>query len=334
VIPGDDDLHHFLSIINEKRFQNSLNLIHFSDYPKKRSKSNRVEKIVRLLPEIVGERRYLNKIYYRYFYELKEAEVYFFTRVMNPTTFFFLNKIKGQNRLVYMHYAPYVDKLEKYSPHGISEWVTLMVYKLTYSAYVVMGKLPHVKGFPFIPDKFMEQEVNEIVTQERRNVLLKGYQLNQFEIFNEYKYSIVYFDQPIVNKDRIADINVFRKELKEIFSVLTKHFKAEQIAIKYHPKYESDRTLINIGQVLPKFIPAEYFYNDSVKAYLSLFSCAIANVEKGLAISLANLITFRSDEIREQLKETLIRRSRSTIMFPESLEEFDRVLTNLTKRND
>lgn len=333
VIPGDSDLHCFLSMINETRFQNHLNLIHFPDYSKKSAESNIITRFFSLLQKAIGERRYLKDIYSKYFTELRGADVYFFTRVMNPISFYFLNKLKNRNNLRYMHYAPYVDKLEKYSPENVSEWVALVLLKFTYSASIVMGKLPHVKGFPYVPDTFMENEVDEVITQEKRNMILKGYEFNHIRNVNEYKFSIIYFDQPFVNKDRIPDTNTFREELNEIFRVIAKHFKDEEIAIKFHPKYEGDRILVSVGQVLPKFLPAEFFYSDNVKVYMSFFSYAIANVKKGKVISLANLVTFKTDEIRESLKETLIRRSRSNILFPESLDELDMILTNIKKES-
>ena len=87
--------------------------------------------------------------------------------------------------------------------------------------------------------------------------------------------------------------------------------------------------VVDTGEVIEDFIPGEFLYNDNIRMYLSLFSCTIANVEKGLAVSLADLITFRDDETREQLRKMLLRMSRSEILFPKSLDEFERILIKL-----
>jgi len=131
-----------------------------------------------------------------------------------------------------------------------------------------------------------------------------------------------------------VDKSKFGKELGRIFDILSKYFPEKEIARKYHPGYSSDKTMIKIGDVLPDFIPAELLYDDGVKMYLSVFSFSIANVEKGLAVSIADLISFKSDELKNRLKERLIQRSKSKIVFPESLDEFERILIDLKEQRN
>ena len=113
---------------------------------------------------------------------------------------------------------------------------------------------------------------------------------------------------------------------------MSKYFPEEEIARKYHPYLPTDKEMIKIGDVLPDFIPAELLYNENVKMYLGACSNCITNVGKGLAVSLIDLISFKNDKIREHLKEALIQRSRSEILFPQSLEEFERILINMKGR--
>jgi hypothetical protein len=63
--------------------------------------------------------------------------------------------------------------------------------------------------------------------------------------------------------------------------------------------------------------------------YLGISSMALANVEKGLAVSLIDIMSFKDDTIREQLKKSLIQWSRSKILFPQSTEEFERILVGI-----
>ena len=132
---------------------------------------------------------------------------------------------------------------------------------------------------------------------------------------------------------RVKNVDVlYKKELTEIFNVLARYFPEEEIAIKYHPHYPCDKTMIEIGEVLPDYIPGELLYHDNIKIYISLFSSAITNFENGLAVSIADLITFKSDEHRNHLKEALINRSRKQILFPKSLDEFREILVNMKRQ--
>jgi hypothetical protein len=163
------------------------------------------------------------------------------------------------------------------------------------------------------------------------NEMMKNFDFSQFRIFDTDNYSIIYFDDGLIEGGYVRDREVFRRELSEIFNILAKYFPEKEIARKYHPGYGSDKTLIKIGDVLSDFIPAELLYNDNVKMYLSAFSFSLANVEKGLAVSLADLITLKDEETKNQLRQILITMSKSKILFPKSLDEFERIVSEVAK---
>lgn len=331
VIPGNHDLFKFFKVINERLFHNSINIIYFGIYYEAKPKANRISKWIRLL-NVIGERIYLRRIYQRYFSGATGAEVYFLSRYFNQYDFYFLKKLSKRNRLMYMHFGHYADDVKEHTPANIRDWLHLIRLRLVYGLDINMGKLPYTKPFAHIPDKFMEKEVNRIIDYEERNEMMKSFDLSQFKIFDVSDYSVIYFDQDLIGGGYISDSNTFKRELTQIFNILSKHFPAKKIARKYHPKHNSDKTMIKTGDILPDFIPAEFLYNDNTKIYLSLFSNSIANLEKGLAVSIADLITFRDEETREQLKEGLIQRSRSEILFPKSLDEFEKILINIKQQ--
>ena len=113
---------------------------------------------------------------------------------------------------------------------------------------------------------------------------------------------------------------------------LSKYFSEDEIAFKCHPGSSNDNGLIKIGTELPSFVPAEMLYSDNVKMYLTVSSYSIVNVEKGLAVSLVNLISFKDDITRSNRKQILIQNKKSKILFPESLDEFERILMNLKEQ--
>ena len=80
-----------------------------------------------------------------------------------------------------------------------------------------------------------------------------------------------------------------------------------------NPNYDGDKTMIKVGDVLPDFIPAEFLYSEKTKIYLGHFSLALAHVEKGLAVSLIDLVSFKNDSVREYLREFVTGLSSSEI---------------------
>lgn len=329
VIPGNHDLLNFFQVINEKVFHNTINLIYLELYHARRVTAKGIKKVFHVLPDIIKERRYLKGIFDKYFAELKGAEIFFSGRYWNPYTFYLLKKLLKTNKLVYIPDPAHdVLPIDKFTPTNIVDLVSLIILKLIYGWDITMGKLLHTR-FPCMPDKFINKKVEKVIDREERNEMMKDFDLSQFKIFDVGNYSVIYFDDGLIASGYVTDKNTFRRELTNIFNILGKYFPEKKIALKYHPRHNSDKSMIEIGDVLPDFIPAEFLYNDNIKMYISFFSLSIANVEKGLAVSIADLISFKSEESRNQLKEILIQRSRSEILFPQSLDEFERILIDL-----
>lgn len=332
VIPGNHDLLKFFQVINERVFRNAINIIYFQPYQARRVTAKGIKKVFHVLPDIIKERRYLKGIYNKYFAELKGAEIFFSDRYWNPYTFYLLKKLSKTIRLVYIPDPAHdVLPIDKFAPTNIVDLVSLIILKLIYGWDMTMGKLLNMK-LPYMSDKFFNREVDKVIDREERDEMMKNFDLSQFKIFDVGNYSVIYFDDGLIASGYVTDKNTFRRELTNIFNILGKYFPEKKIALKYHPRHNSDKSMIEIGDVLPDFIPAEFLYNNNIKMYISFFSLSIANVEKGLAVSIADLISFKSDESRNQLKEILIQRSRSEILFPQSLDEFERILIDLKGR--
>ena len=332
VVAGSRDLLKLFKAVNEKLFNNEINLIYFDLFhpDPRRAEANGLNKIFYILPDIVRERRYLKEVFNKYLVQLEGCEVFFFSKGF--TDFYVAKKLSKRNRLVYISSYPTQVTPSQYTPTNIVDLVRLIIFKLIYGRGIAMAKLPHTKGFPHMSDKFLEKKVDRVIDGGERDETMKDFDLSQFEIFDVGNYSVIYFDDGLIGSDFIKDKNTYRRELAEIFDILSKYFPENEIARKYHPGYLSDKTGIKIGDVLPDFVPGELLYNDSVKMYLGTFSSPIANVEKGLAVSLMDFISFKNDEIREQLKEILINMSHSEIVFPKSLDEFEEIVISIKQQ--
>jgi len=333
VIPGFHDLFQLFQVFNERVFHNTINIVYFETYQGGRVKGSKIKRVLHVFPDIIKERRYLKDTWNKYFAELAGCEVFFFSRGFSGFKFYLVKKLSKRNRLVYVSIGslgpPYWSK---YTPTNIVDLASLTISKLIYGRDIAMGKYPHIKGFSYIPDRFIEKEVKRVIDRAEMDEMMKNFDLSQFKVFDVGKYSVIYFDQDLIEVGYVSDGDTFKRELNSIFNILGKYFPENEIALKYHPGYPGDKTMIKIGDVLPDFIAAELLYNEDVKMYLGIFSRSIANVGKGSALSIADLVSFKSDKIRNQLKEMLIQSSKSKILFPESLDEFERIVIDLKEQ--
>lgn len=335
VITQYGSLFKFFRVINERVFHNEINLVYIEPYQPRMAKARGINKIWYVLVNIMKQRHYLKGIFDKHFAGLEECEVIFGPGYTGLECFL-LKKLSRRNRLVYVSPGP-PSYMRKYTPTNLVDWLILMTFKLTYGRAISMGQVsqfPLVKGFPYLSDKFIAKEVNRVVTWEEVNEMMKGFDLSQFKIFDVGNYKVIYFHDDIIEAPYSSiDEESANRELAQIFGVLTNHFPQEEIATKFTPA-NPPKPRIKVGDILPAFVPAELLYKDSVKMYLSVFSASIANVERGVAVSMADLITFKSYEIKEQLRQGLLQRSKSKILFPKSLDEFEQIVIDLKQQSE
>jgi len=330
VVFGNYDLSKFLDEINDRVFYHRINVLYLELFKGKASEGIGINRVFDHITNIIKARKYYQELYVNHFATFKGADVYFFTRYYTPYNFYLLKKLVKNNKLIFMCVLDWEDRIRKHILRSIYELMSLTKLKLIYGFGMTIAKLPHA-NFPYMPDNFISKEVDRVISLEETEELLADFDFNEFNIFDSGHYSIIFFEQPLVDADRVQDAGVFKRELDEIFSVLTRYFPEKEIAIKYHPTGHSDKNTIKTGVVLEDFIPAELLYNDNVKMYLSFSSGSLANVEKGLAVSLIDLISFKDKDAKKFIKENLVKRSRSEILFPQSLDEFEDILINTTR---
>ena len=332
VLQGRYNLFKFWQVINEKVFRNRIDIVYFEFLHQGRTAGgNKIEKALRLLLDIPRERRYLKTIFDKHFAEVRGAEVWFFNKRYSTYSYYLLKKLSKANRLVYMHSRSDSTLIRKVTPTNIAEVLSLIIWKLTCGSDIVMGKVAYGSATPCMPDKFLNRKVYRIIDCEESNGIMKDFDLSRFRIFDVGNYSVMYFGQYLVQVGYISDRDTFRKELTQISNILAKYFRDDEIAIKHSGAGNPD-PMITIGKTLPDYIPAEFLYSENTKMYLTICSTSLANVEKGLAVSLLDLITFESDGTREQMRELLMGQSHSKILFPKSLDEFEQIVAGIKQQ--
>jgi hypothetical protein len=202
--------------------------------------------------------------------------------------------------------------------------------KFVYGPTPVMIKFPFTDGYVYMPDRFIKKHTQRVISFEEREQMVSSLDIERFQIFDTGNYDVIYFSHRL-GSNTVPDQEVLKEEIGEIFKVLNKYFPEEQIATKHHPGQLNDENVIKIGQELEAYIPAEFLFNEQVKMYLSFWSLSIAHVEQGLAVSLMDLITLVSGEIREQYRVYLLGHSKSEILFPKTLQEFEKIIRRIKK---
>ncbi len=335
VIPGNRDLFKFFGEIKEKFFDSSVNIIYFEAFEGGKTAGGTMAQIIYRIPEIVREKRYLREIFHDHMTQVTGADVYFFARTAAQVTLYLLEKLVRNNRLVFMQNENQLIDVTKHPSAGIKDLVSLAIMKLTYGRNLGMVKHPaYLRGLPYISDNFIALKVDKVIDLEEGNKMMVDFDLGRFNMLDTSGYSIIYFDDSLVETGYVADKDIFWRELSDIFDILSSHFPPDKIARKYHPFLTTDKAIIRVGEVLPDFIPAELLYNKNVKLYLSVASNSIVNVEEGKVVSLINLVTLSNGELTKRTKESLIQRSHSEILFPQSLDEFERILIDLKGQSD
>lgn len=333
LIAGNSDLLKFFSVINEKLFNSELNLEYFDLFQTapERVTARGLKRIPYILRDIVRERRYMKELYNKHLKRFNDADVYLFNR--GYIDFYLARRLRKRNRLVYISSYPTAVTPEQYNPTGLADIVKLVIANLVYGRGIALGRLPHSKGHPHMSDRFLKKEIDAVIPDEKRDEMMNDLDMSRFRVFDVARYSVIYFPQSLIETDYIVDKDTYRREVGEIFGIISKYYPENEIASKYHPGYpEAEKTVVKTGDVLPDYIPAEFLYNDGVKMYLGAFSSAIANVEQGLVVSIMDLISFKSNEMKETIKKILVDMSRSEILFPKSLEEFEKILISIGQK--
>lgn len=151
--------------------------------------------------------------------DLKNKEIYFLGRYMNPLTLYFVQQLSRNNSIKYMHYAHYPDMVTPYHPQNIREWISLAHLKMLYGRYVTFGQAGYQKAFSLLSEKFFKDKVFKTYDVNARNEMMKDFNLDWVGgIYDAGKYEIIYFDQPIENPayGYIGDIEKYRQEIGAI----------------------------------------------------------------------------------------------------------------------
>ena len=324
-----EDLYKLFQVINQRVYDNELDLIFYPNYAQRWVNKRGIARWLYFLSDVVRERRHIRGFYKQHLAGLKSADIFFPSPGYSGAKIYFLNKLSRNNRLIFIDPGPpYMGKL---SPRSIREIGTLFLYQAVYGRHVQIGQFPAEnpwsKGFPLMSERQMKKTVTSSIDWADRDRIMESLNWEKFNIFDTSNFRIIYFHQDWVGR-YVPDKETFKRELDSVFSVILRHYPENQIARKYHPGHNSNKDVVEAGEELPIYIPAEFLYNDKVDFYVGITSTAITNVRGGQAISIINLISLNDEEIRERFIERLVKSSRTEILIPSSLEDLDKIVSS------
>jgi len=328
VFLGFTDLFRLFQLLNERLFQNRLRLMYLEAHTPRWATAKGPGRLLWVLPDIIRERRSVKATFETFLTHVENSEVYFFSRGFNGAKLYLLDKLRRKNRLVYVT-PKGPPHMVRHRPRTAAELGKLIIWKLTYGRDAVLGRLPIVKGFFYIRERFIEKKVSQVLDEAAADRILEGFDLDQFRVFDARNYRVIFFHEDLVGVGYVLSEDLWRQELGTVFAIVKKHFSPKDIAVKFFPGYLGDTQVVDgCIDTIPSFLPAELLYRNGSQLSVAVFSRSIANLRSGLAVSIADLITFKNEHIRNELKENLRVASRSEILFPQSPAELDRILVD------
>jgi hypothetical protein len=326
VVTGLDDLFHFFREINVKCFNSELDLIKINNYYSHGATARGIMRLLHVIPDIIREKRSLRENFNKYLAGFEGCDVFFSSRAFGGLTFYLVKRMSKRNRVV--HISAQRPDIQERSPRNLADFAHLIKARLVYGPEFSMGTYA---GYPmqvlFIPDRSLQKVVDRTIGWEEHGKWTKDFDISPFRVFGTGSYDVIYFGHSV--SPLMVSPDTLNKTLAGVFEVLRRYFPKSRMACKYHPGHKNDNADINLGTVLPSFVPAEFLYSDEVIMYLSIWSASLAGVKKGLPVALMDLFPFENEELREPTREQLIKMSHSKILFPKSLAEFEKLVAEV-----
>ena len=198
VIPFNYDYYLLMTEIIKKKFNNLIKIIFIKKF-------NITSKIpFKSFFKAAGERIYNNNFYERHLAQIKSSKIYFFTRFCVPLNLYLLKKLKKNNELIYMYLnikrtfqeldTGYGEGLSNVPLNNIRELLLLLRLKFVYGFDSKRIKII-INNVPYIPDKFMLKNVDNVISKNETSNLLKKFNYYNYNVFDTKHFKIIYFDQ-------------------------------------------------------------------------------------------------------------------------------------------
>jgi len=324
-------LYKFFSEINKEHFNNKVKI---KFIPKYSTIYNNI--FIKYL--LIADKIFLYKYYRLTCRHIAGYTVYFFSKSFTDYGYYYLKKLHSNNKIIHIQ-DPGCDiyNIINGKPNSLKSLFQLIYAKLLLGKNIVYGDTGRqgFHNFFTISEKYYNKIVERIILQDERDELQSNFTLSKYALTKYSKLKVIYFDKDVV-KDGLCDDLQFQNEIEKIFQIISKFVQNNKIGRKYKPNRttEYNRDRLDIGQIIPDYIPAELLYNDNIDIYFGITSIALSNIEKGNVISLVYLITYLNPENREGTVQNQEKRKKGKkIYYPKNLDELRRLLEEIILDN-
>lgn len=269
---------------------------------------------------ISGERQALEDFWDTNLSFIKNKDIYWMGQGWNGPLFHYLEKLAPKNKLFYISRGD--TQLRRPNWWNPKLWVKLLVTKYRYGKHVTLGKFGQDTEVVMLPEKYLR----EVDIVEAKEADLDRYKSS----FYPGKPKVYFMFEDLYEIGEVEDKKTYRYLLWAIQHIIQSHYEDKDILVTYHPNVSNDESLMDIGRTLPKYTPSELLFSDSVEFYIGQCSSGLANLTEGIAISVLDLLNLSSEESKKGIKERLVARQKTTILFPQTFGELEDILSNVT----
>ncbi|MFC1945680.1 hypothetical protein ACFLW1_00605 [Chloroflexota bacterium] len=324
-VSGNADLYRFFQEVNTGFYNNELNVVPLTLFQSEAPAQSGLKRFFTMAADICRVRSYYGRLYWEHMRGFWGAEVYFFTRYFTPNNYYYLRRLARDNQIVLMSVIDWEKDLDTSPWQNVRHLLRLVKLKLQYGWDMTYARLPH-STFEYIKEGFIQRWVGRVYALAETEKRVGKLPVEKYGAAFHSDCRVMFFDQPLVGSGRVPDAEQYRRELEAIFGVIGRYFKETEIGVKYHPADRKERSITGVGRVIEDWIPGEMLYSPSIKLYLGISSGALANVENGLVVSLLDLVTFKDAGAKLFIRENLLARSRSQVLFPQTIEELEDIV--------
>ena len=322
-------LFEFFNEINNEHFNNQIEINFIPKY-------SAVYKNILFKYLLVIEKLLLFKTFKKNCNQINGHKIYFFSKSFTDYGYYFLKNLHRNNKIIHIQ-DPGCDvyNISDGKPDNFKSLLKLIYAKLLLGKDIVYGDTgrKRFRKFFTISEKYYNKMADKTILQDERDMLQRNFTLSKFALKKYSNFQVIYFDKDVV-KDGLCDDLQFQSEIEQIFQIISEFVPNDKIIRKYKPNRTTDynKGRINIGEIIPDHIPAEFLYNNNIDIYFGITSIALANIERGNVISLAYLITYFDPQMREGSVQNQEKRKKGDkIYYPKTLDELRTLLTMMLK---
>ncbi|GAB4294801.1 MAG: hypothetical protein Kow0068_19620 [Marinilabiliales bacterium] len=247
---------------------------------------------------IYKEKKRLKEIYIKYFKNLENNDVYFFSHIYDWVMYSILSKIYNKNNLYLIDSYGYTEKTHLLK-NSIKEIIILLIYKYITGAFLKFYVISS-------NNKMIGISLNSM------KVTKTTIPLNLITVWNKYQYNIKIENNSILffesSSDNESIVN-YKEKIIEFLNELKNN--NIHIYIKPHPRIGYSKFLKEFTSIIPDYIPGEFLPVHKFKGIIGISTVAIAKLSRHYnnVFSLINFFDYKENNKKQYYQEYLLEQS-------------------------